>query len=119
MGGGMLALIGARVRMRALRVVASLALAVTAALVAALALVSAPASAQETNRILLYTGTTGFRHTDAINQGRPVVQTALQAAGYTVDWEDCDNNGGAAGNCDNSDKNPRIFTDLNLARYDT
>ena len=69
-------------------------------------------------RILLYTGTTGFRHTDAINNGRPVVQAAIEAAGYTVDWEDCTNNGGGATNCDNADKNPRIFTDTNLARYD-
>ncbi len=69
-------------------------------------------------RVLLYTGTTGFRHTDGINGGRPVVQSALEAAGYTVDWEDCTNNGGAATNCDNANKNPRIFTDENLARYD-
>ena len=68
--------------------------------------------------MLLYTGTTGFRHTDGINGGRPVVQTALETAGYTVDWEDCTNNGGGATNCDNANKNPRIFTDENLARYD-
>ena len=73
---------------------------------------------QQTKRLLLYTGTTGFRHTDAINGGRPVVQTALETAGYTVDWEDCTNNGGGASNCDNANKNPRIFTDDNLARYD-
>ena len=72
----------------------------------------APAIAQaQSKRVLLYTGTTGFRHTDAINGGRPVVQTALETAGYTVDWEDCTNNGGGATNCDNADKNPRIFTD--------
>ncbi len=35
-----------------------------------------------------------------------------------MDWENCDGNGGAANNCDNADKNPRIFTDANLARYD-
>ena len=29
-------------------------------------------------RVLLYTGTTGFRHTDGINGGRPVVQSALR-----------------------------------------
>ena len=73
--------------------------------------VLAPAAAQaqgtQTKRLLLYTGTTGFRHTDGINGGRPVVQSALEAAGYTVDWEDCTNNGGGATNCDNSDKNPR------------
>src|SRR5262245_33788302 len=78
-----------------------------------LATVLAPAAQAQgqTKRILLYTGTTGFRHSDAINNGRPVVQAAIEQAGYTVDWEDCTNNGGAAGNCDNADKNPRIFTD--------
>src|SRR6201999_2939952 len=64
------------------------------------------------------TGTTGYRHADAIDQGRPVVQAGLEAAGYTVDWEDCDNNGGGANNCDNANKNARIFTDENLAKYD-
>ena len=49
---------------------------------------------EDGKRVLLYTGTTGFRHTDAINNGRTPVQNALQAAGYTVDWEDC--NGSAA-----------------------
>ena len=58
----------------------------------------APAAAHaQGKRVLLYTGTTGFRHTDGINGGRPVVQAALQSAGYTVDWEDCTNNGGAVG----------------------
>ena len=85
-----------------------------------LATVLAPAAHAQTGskRILLYTGTTGFRHSDAINNGRPVVQAAIESAGYTVDWEDCTNNGGGASNCDNADKNPRIFTDTNLARYD-
>ena len=76
------------------------------------------ADAQTKGKILIYTGTTGFRHTDAINNGRPVVQNALQAAGYAVDWEDCDNNGGGPNNCDNPAKNPRVFTDDNLAQYD-
>src|SRR4051794_41040623 len=91
------------------------------AFAALLAAVLAPSAAQaqgQTKRLLLYTGTTGFRHTDGINGGRPVVQSALEAAGYTVDWEDCTNNGGGATNCDNANKNPRIFTDENLARYD-
>src|SRR4051812_13244824 len=84
-----------------------------------LASILIPAVAQaQSKRLLLYTGTTGFRHTDGINGGRPVVQSALTAAGYTVDWEDCNANGGAVGNCDNADKNPRIFTDANLAKYD-
>jgi hypothetical protein len=90
--------------------------------VAAAALVApSVANAQgQGKRILLYTGTTGFRHTDAINNGRPVVQNALQAIGFTVDWEDCTNNATMPGtnNCNHADKNPRIFTDANLARYD-
>ena len=116
MRGEMLASIGAYPRLRAVQMAVLLALS----LVAALAVGSPPASAQEpqTKRILLYTGTTGFRHTDAINNGRPVVQAAIEAAGYTVDWEDCDNNGGGAENCDNPNKNARVFTDDNLARYD-
>jgi plastocyanin len=72
----------------------------------------------EGKKVLIYTGTTGFRHTDAINNGRPVVQNALRNLGYTVDWEDCDNNGGGPNNCDNADKNARIFTNSNLAQYD-
>src|SRR5689334_15376748 len=96
-----------------------LCFAITSLLAAlALALAPAAADAQDNKRLLLYTGTTGFRHTDAINNGRPVVQTALEGAGYTVDWEDCTNNGGGTNNCDNANKNPRIFTDENLARYD-
>src|SRR5215218_8536720 len=84
------------------------------------ALVAAPdARAQgEGKRVLIYTGTTGFRHADAIDNGRPVLQSALQTLGYAVDWEDCDNTGGGANNCDNADKNPRIFSTTNLARYD-
>ncbi|WP_170179090.1 OmpL47-type beta-barrel domain-containing protein [Solirubrobacter pauli] len=81
-------------------------------------LVPAIANAQGSKRVLLYTGTTGYRHSDAIDNGRQPVQTAVQAAGYTVDWEDCTNNGGGANNCDNANKNPRIFTDANLAKYD-
>jgi plastocyanin len=92
---------------------------VATAIACGVVVLSAPAAeAQTTDRkVLIYTGTTGFRHTDAINNGRPVVQNALQAAGYTVTWEDCDNLGGAANNCDNPDKNPRIFTDQNLDQY--
>ncbi len=69
-------------------------------------------------RVLIYTGTTGYRHADAINQGRPVVQAALERAGYRVDWEDCTDNGGNAGNCDHATENPRVFRLANLLRYD-
>jgi PKD repeat protein/plastocyanin len=90
-----------------------------AALITVLALGAAPAAAQdETGRVLLYTGTTGYRHAGAINDGAPIVAAALREAGYTVDREDCDNNGGGANNCDHPDENPRVFTDENLARYD-
>jgi plastocyanin len=93
-------------------------LAAAGLVLAALLFAPAPASAQEPGNVLIYTGTTGFRHTGAINQGRPIVQAALEDAGYTVTWEDCTNNGGGANNCDNPDKNPRIFTEANLAQYD-
>ena len=92
-----------------------------AAVVAALTIGAAPAAAQdedEPSRVLLYTGTTGFRHAGAINPGVPILTAALQQAGYTVDWEDCNNNGGAPGNCDHPSENPRVFTKDNLDRYE-
>ena len=98
---------------------ASIGMWLTAALLATLVFGSAPAAAQEEpGKVLIYTGTTGYRHAGAINDGRPIVQEALREAGYEVVWEDCDNNGGAANNCDNPDKNPRIFSDANLAQFD-
>ena len=97
---------------------AAMLFCVVAAWLMATVLAPAAHAQGQGKRILLYTGTTGFRHTDGINGGRPVVQARLEELGFTVDWEDCTNNGGAAGNCDNADKNPRIFTDANLARYD-
>jgi hypothetical protein len=93
-------------------------LVAAAVVVGALSLAPAAFAQGEGKKVLIYTGTTGFRHTDAINNGRPVVQNALQNLGYAVTWEDCDNNGGGPNNCDNPDKNPRIFTDDNLAQYD-
>ncbi|MDA0138859.1 ThuA domain-containing protein [Solirubrobacter deserti] len=74
-------------------------------------------------RVMLYTGTTGFRHTDGINNGRPVIQAKLTELGYTVDWEDCSARSAAgveptANNCNHAQKNPRIFSAENLARYD-
>jgi plastocyanin len=89
-----------------------------AALVIPLWLGASPAAAQDPGGVLLYTGTTGFRHTDAINQGRPVVQAALEEAGYTVTWEDCNGIGTGAGQCRAPDENPRVFTEANLANYD-
>ena len=93
-------------------------LAACAAILTALLIAPSPAPAQETHRVMIYTGTTGFRHSDAINNGRPVVQAALEEAGYTVDWEDCNGFGTAAGQCQNTDENPRIFSEENLANYD-
>jgi hypothetical protein len=75
------------------------------------------AHAQDSKRILIFTGTTGYRHSDAIDQGTPVLTSKLEAAGYAVDHEDCDGNGGGANNCDNAGKSARIFTDENLAKY--
>ncbi len=93
--------------------------AVTATLIAILAAGVAPAAADgEGSRVMIFTGTTGYRHADAINQGRPVVQAALERAGYRVDWEDCTDNGGNAGNCDHATENPRVFRLGNLLRYD-
>lgn len=92
--------------------------AATAALAVASAVGVAPAAAKQDPRVMIYTGTTGYRHADAINNGRPVVQTALERAGYTVDWEDCTDNGGQPGNCDHPTENPRVFSKKNLKRYD-
>jgi hypothetical protein len=91
-----------------------LALAVTVACAAP----SIAAAQGQGKRIMIYTGTTGFRHTDGINNGRPIVQGQLEALGYAVDWEDCNNLGTGTGNCNHAEKNPRIFTAENLARYD-
>src|SRR5262245_49666270 len=79
---------------------------------------TATAAAQDPGRVLLYTGTTGYRHASAIDPGTPVLKAALEDAGYTVDVETCTDNGGAEGNCDHPDANPRVFTDENLAQYD-
>jgi hypothetical protein len=94
-------------------------LGAVAALMVGLALPSIATAQGEGKRILIYTGTTGFRHTDGINNGRPVIQNRLtQENGYTVDWEDCNGLGTGTNNCNHADKNPRIFTPENLARYD-
>jgi Trehalose utilisation len=96
--------------------------AVVATLIAVLAVGVGPAAANGKKKndplVMLYTGTTGYRHADAINTGAPIVKTALERAGYDVDWEDCIDNGGNSGNCDHPSQNPRVFTDRNLERYD-
>ena len=92
---------------RAILLCAALALTVACAL-------PSVASAQgQGKRILLYTGTTGFRHTDG-DQRRPPDRPAQSSRrlGFTVDWEDCTNHGTTptTTNCNHADKNPRIFT---------
>src|ERR1700712_2802669 len=93
-------------------------LALLCAATAALAVPSIASAQAQGKRVMIYTGTTGFRHTDGINGGGAVVPRKLEALGYTVDWEDCNLLGTATTNCNSPDKNPRIFTDDNLARYD-
>src|ERR687895_1067589 len=88
------------------------------ALVIALGLSLAAVAEAQAAKVLIYTGTTGFRHSDAINNGIGPIQRALDEAGVAYDREDCNRNGGAPGNCDHPDKNPRIFTPQNLAQYD-
>jgi hypothetical protein len=73
-------------------------------------------------KILLYTGTTGFRHTDGINGGRPVIQSRLEGLGYSVTWEDCSSRATMEFNlrpthCNHPNQNPRVFTTANLAQY--
>ena len=85
-----------------------------------------PAGAQaqgQGKKILIYTGTTGFRHTDGINGGRPIIQSRLEGLGYTVAWEDCSSRATLEINlrpthCNHPNQNPRVFTSANLAQYD-
>src|SRR5690606_22849793 len=77
-------------------------------------------------RILIYSGTTGVRHaggtganTQAISA--PAVNAlgdALEDAGYEWDWVDCNGAGTGAGQCQNPDINPSVFTAEGLAEYD-
>ena len=64
-------------------------LCAAAAAITAMALPSAAQAQGQGKRVMIYTGTTGFRHTDGINDGRPIIQAKLEELGYTVDWEDC------------------------------
>ncbi|GAA2132667.1 ThuA domain-containing protein [Streptomyces synnematoformans] len=74
--------------------------------------------ARDEPTVLIYTGTTGYRHAGAIDGGIGPIQKALDEAGIASVREDCDGLGGAPGNCDHPDANPRVFTPDNLARYD-
>ncbi len=107
-------------RLRRVRLSCAVALAGLAALAPSAAQAQGPGDGK---RVMIYTGTTGFRHTDGINNGRPIIQAKLQELGYTVDWEDCSGRAAAgatptATQCNHADKNPRIFAAPNLARYD-
>jgi hypothetical protein len=108
--------------------------AVAAAFLATLA--PAPALAQEPEdgkRVLIYTGTTGYRHagsgtitnnTQAIHPAAVgAIQSQLAAAAVDSDWEDCNGYAippaaPAVGQCNHPDKNPRVFSAENLANYD-
>ncbi|MDA0172611.1 ThuA domain-containing protein [Solirubrobacter taibaiensis] len=73
-------------------------------------------------RVMLYTGTTQLREA-SIAVATPVIRGKLEELGYTVDWEDCNQRAippavPTTTNCNHPDKNPRIFTEANLARYD-
>ena len=90
-------------------------------------LAPATASAQgETAKVLIYSGTTGYRHANATEAIQPAVveliQSKLQAAGVTSDYRTCSGHGtgtGALPGCRNATVgNPAIFTSANLAQYD-
>ncbi|WP_240662635.1 ThuA domain-containing protein [Streptomyces sp. WAC 06738] len=94
---------------RALLAVAAIGLVATSAV---------PAEAKSESKVLIYTGTTGYRHAGSIDGGIGPIQKALDQAGISSVREDCDGLGGAVGNCDHPDANPRVFTPENLAQYD-
>ena len=67
---------------------------------------------------MIYSGTVAHRHSEAIDRGIEPIRDALTAAGIENDWEDCNGYGTNPGQCQHPDKNPRIFTEENLAQYD-
>ncbi len=84
----------------------------------ACAVSGAAAAEASAAKVLIYTGTVAHRHSEAISGGIGPMRDALTAAGIDSTWEDCNGYGTAAGQCQHPDKNPRIFTDANLAGYD-
>ena len=96
-----------------------------------LALAPPSASAQgENGNVLIYSGTTGYRHEGGSQAIPPngeatgavaAIQEALTAAGYTSDYRTCNGTGTGAGaepGCRNPDVgNPAVFTEENLAQY--
>lgn len=91
--------------------------AIVAGLIGLLAGGAASAQAADAH-ILIYSGTVAHRHSEAITNGIGPIQAALTAAGVTHDWEDCDGAGTGTNQCQNANKNPRIFSAANLAQYD-
>ena len=90
-----------------------------------LALLGAESALAQT-KVLIYSGTVGYRHANATEAIQPAVvdliQSKLQAAGITSDYRSCNGAGTGAGTlpgCQNATVgNPAIFTASNLAQYD-
>ncbi len=80
----------------------------------------------ESAKVLIYSGTTGYRHSAAGEAIQPAVvdliQSRLLAAGIASDYRSCNGQGTGAGTlpgCRNATVgNPAIFTAANLAQYD-
>ncbi len=87
---------------------------------------SAAISQVETADVLIFSGTTGYRHSGAGEAIQPDVVEAIQdqlaAAGISSDYRTCDGTGtggGALPGCRNPTEGvPAIFTSENLAQYD-
>ena len=93
-----------------------------------LPLPAAPAAVAQGDsaKVLIYSGTVGYRHANSGEAIQPAVveeiQSKLQAAGITSDYRSCSGPGTGAGTlpgCRNATVgNPAIFTAANLAQYD-
>src|SRR5688572_25177253 len=89
---------------------------------------AAPVAAAQVDpaKVLMYSGTTGYRHGGSGEAIQPAVvdliRSRLQAAGVESDYRTCNGQGTGAGTlpgCRNPDVgNPAIFTPENLAQYD-
>ena len=87
----------------------------------------APAQGEAPN-VLIYSGTTGYRHNHTGEAIQPqvvdLIQSRLTEAGIESDYETCGNNEqgqplpGLPGCRDATEGNPAIFTPENLAQYD-
>jgi glucose/arabinose dehydrogenase/type 1 glutamine amidotransferase len=89
---------------------------------------AAPTAAAQgdTGKVLMYSGTTGYRHSGTGEAIQPAVvdliRSRLSAAGIEADYRTCNGQGtggGALPGCRNTELgNPAIFTSENLAQYD-